>query len=368
MKQRLSIIGKGTVGCLSALKFYNQGHDIDWYHDPNTPALSVGEGTDLALPNFLTEELNLDYDKIKNLNANYKEGIEKIGWTPEPFTHWFGLSNMALHINAHKLQNYIVDHLKDKINIIEKKVKHSDLNTYIIDCSGKTPTPDEYNNTPIPVNEAYVVNCSWDKPRFNKTLCIAKSYGWVFLVPLQDRCSVGYLYNKNYATLEEIKYETKNILKQYHLVADIEKIIGFQNYYRKINFSENISYNGNASFFLEPLEATSLNTAIRVINQTNKILSDGGLDFQNNTYKNFLTETIDIIMLHYLVDPPVKNLFWEYANNKAKSWLSDRFKTYPKIRLITEDSSLRYSTWFENSFKQNIKGLKLYNKLKEFTW
>ena len=80
MNKRLSIIGKGTVGCLSALKFSNEGYEVDWYHDPNTPSLSIGEGTDLLLPNFLDSELNLNYDDLKQLDAHYKQGIEKINW------------------------------------------------------------------------------------------------------------------------------------------------------------------------------------------------------------------------------------------------------------------------------------------------
>jgi len=366
MNKRLSIIGKGTVGCLSALKFSNEGYEVDWYHDPNTPSLSIGEGTDLLLPNFLDSELNLNYDDLKQLDAHYKQGIEKINWGKKPFTHWFGLGKMALHINAHKLQDYILNHLKDKVNIIEKKVTHNEIKDYIIDCSGKTPNINEYELTPIPVNEAYVVNCSWDSPTFSKTLCIAKSYGWVFLIPLQNRCSVGYLYNKNYATTNEIINEVYDVLKEYRLFADTSNHISLSNYYRKNNFTENVSYNGNASFFLEPLEATSLNVSIRIINQCLKSLSDGNLQQQNDRYQSLLKETIDIIMLHYLVDPPVKNMFWEYANDKAKTWLSDRYKNYPKIRLITNKSSLYYSTWFEGSFKQNLTGLDLYDKLNKF--
>lgn len=366
--RKVAIIGKGTVGCLSALKFSNDGYEVDWYHDPNTPALSVGEGTDLVLPAFLDGEIDLNYDKLKDLDAHYKQGIEKINWGEKSFTHWFGLGRMALHINAHKLQNYITNYLDGKVNVIEKRVEHNEIKDYIIDCSGKAPNPDEFISAPIPVNEAYVVNCPWDKPTFSKTLCIAKNYGWVFLIPLQNRCSVGYLYHKKYATVEEIKHEIQDILKEYNLVAKSGNQLNFSNYYRKENFNEKVSYNGNASFFLEPLEATSLNVACRVIHQCLKLLSDGKLGIQNERYKTFLSETVDIIMLHYLVDPPVKNEFWKYANSLAEEWISYRFKTYPKIRLITNDSPLHYSTWFEKSFQQNLTGLNLYDKISKFKW
>ena len=48
------------------------------------------------------------------MGAHYKQGIEKINWGSKPFTHGFGLGNMALHIDASKIQNYIIDRIKDK--------------------------------------------------------------------------------------------------------------------------------------------------------------------------------------------------------------------------------------------------------------
>ena len=366
VKKRLSIIGRGTVGCLNALKFSNLGYEIDWYHDPEKPALSVGEGTDLAVPKFLSKELDLSYDDLFKLDAHYKQGIEKINWGSKPFTHLFGIGYMALHINANKLQNYICEHIKDKVNIIEKKVDNK-LNTFTIDCSGTPPLlEDQFELPPIPVNKAYVVQCPWDKPAFNKTICIAKSYGWVFLIPLQNRCSVGYIYNSQYAEFDTLQKELSSILKDYNLMAKEGNIMPFENFYRKNNFSDNLVYNGNASFFLEPLEATSLNTSISIINQTHKMLCDSTPEDENKRYKNLLNETVDIIMLHYLVEPPVKNTFWEYANNKANEWFKLRYKHYPKIHLITQESSLYYATWFEDSFKQNLSGMNLYEKLNSF--
>lgn len=369
MTKNISVIGKGTAGCLTALKFHNLGYKIDWYYDSNTPALSVGEGTDLILPEFLYEELGITYDDFNKFDVNYKQGIEKINWSRKPFTHWFALGKMALHINATKLQSYIFNHLKDKVNIIEKNIEHKDINNYIIDCTGK-PKGEMYD-TPIPVNKAYIVQCPWEKPTFKKTICLAEKHGWLFLIPLQNRCSVGYLYNEDCSSKEEIKEGIEKITKGYNLNIQEEKEISFSNYYRKENFTKNISYNGNASFFLEPIEATSLNTIVRVIDQIHNVVvgNDENISIQNTRYKNFLDETVDIIMLHYLNRPnfvSTDNLFWNLANEKAEEWFSMRYKTYPKINLITEPGILRYSTWYEGSFKQNLYGLNLYEKLNKF--
>ena len=364
--QKISIIGTGTVGCLNAIKFSNLGYEIDWYNDPTKPSLSIGEGTDLSFPKYLSAELNFNYDDLFQLGGHYKKGIEKIGWSEKPFNHNFSFGQMGVHMSARNFQNYVIDKLKNKVNLIEKSITHNDLNTYIIDCSGASPNISNKNITPIPLNNSYIAQCPWDKPRFDKTICIAKSYGWIFLIPLQNRCSVGYVYNSEYAYFEEIKNEMSLILKEYNLIANNFIDLPFTNYYNKINFKGEVAYNGNSSFFLEPMEATSISTSIKIINQTNNILNGGDKHTENINYKNYLEETIDIIMLHYLIDPPVKNLFWEYANHNAHMWFKKRFKEYPKISLITEESSVYYSTWGPNGFQQNIKGLNILDKLKQY--
>jgi hypothetical protein len=366
MKDTLSIIGRGTVGCLNALKFSNLGYDINWYQDPHISPLSVGEGADLSLSYFLSTELNFSYEDLIKIGGYHKHGIEKINWGKKPFTHWFELGRSSIHINATNLQDFIIDKVSSKVNIIEKHVKHSELESYIIDCSGKPPIVSERNVTPIPVDSAYVTQCPWDNPKFSKTLCVAQEHGWVFLIPLQDRCSVGYLYNSNFIDIETIKTSVNKIFNQYNLTPLESKSLSFNNFYRKNNFRGKFTYNGNSSFFLEPIEATSLNTAIDIIGKTDLLLKNK-ISFKdaNEKYKNFLEETIDIVMLHYLVDPPFDSPFWKMANKKAVDWFTKRYKEYPKINIITQEGEYDYSTWYQESFKQNLKGLNLYNKLNQ---
>ena len=169
-----------------------------------------------------------------------------------------------------------------------------------------------------------------------------------------------------------------SILKEYNLTSISSTTIDFDNYYRSENFNEKVSYNGNASFFLEPMEATSLSTSILLLGWIDEffwayekeydVFSKNIFQKANIKYKTYLEETVDIIMLHYLIDPPVNNNFWEYANYNANEWFSMRYKTYPKINLITEKSLLNYSAWYDKSFKQNIKGLNIQDKLNKFRW
>ena len=366
MENTLSIIGRGTVGYLNALKFSNLGYNINWYQDPHISPLSVGEGADLSLSHFLSTELKFSYEDLIEIGGHHKHGIEKINWSKDTFTHWFELGRSSIHINATNLQDFIIDKIAPKVNIIKKNVKYNELESYIIDCSGKSPPLEERNPTPIPVDSAYVTQCLWDKPKFSKTLCIAQEHGWVFLIPLQNRCSVGYLYNSNFSNIEIIKTSVTGIFNQYNLIPTEGKNLSFDNFYRKSNFRGKFTYNGNSSFFLEPIEATSLNTAIAVIKQTDLLLKqEVSVGTANKRYKNFLEETIDVVMLHYLVDPPFNSPFWEMANKKSIDWFTKRYKEYPRINIITQEGEYDYSTWYQESFKQNLKGLNLYKKLNQ---
>jgi hypothetical protein len=369
MSKKISVIGRGTAGCITALDMSNSGYEVDWYHDSSLPAASVGEGSDLSFPRFLAENLDLNYDTLDKIDGYYKEGIIKDNWGTQNFTHWFNLGSMSLHFNANKFQNFIFETLKSKVNIVDQNILPQDLKSdYIIDCSGRPQINDEFEVAKyIPVNSAYIRQCSWDYPQFNSTLAIARPYGWVFGIPLKNRCSIGYLFNSDITTLDEINEDWEHILHDYNLNIteySTPRLLKFSNYYRKQNFTDKVAYNGNASFFLEPMEATSINTIIRN-NQLAKGIIKGNFnaDVQNISYTNFLKETQDMIMLHYLAGSRWKNEFWDMATSKAQDCFKNTFATYPKSALITNKSLTSYSTWNSNSFQQNLKGLDLYKVL-----
>ena len=121
----------------------------------------------------------------------------------------------------------------------------------------------------IPVNSVYVTQCFWPEPKFDYTLTVARPYGWVWGIPLQNRCSIGF---------------------------------SFKYYYRNVNFLEKLGYNGNASFFLEPLEATSISSMIMISKLcAGYVLGvNDSLDYINNVYTLKLKHVENMINLHYL--------------------------------------------------------------------
>jgi hypothetical protein len=90
-------------------------------------------------------------------------------------------------------------------------------------------------------------------------------HGWIFGIPLQKRVSIGYLYNDELSSLEEVKKDVQNVFKEYQLKpSEITNHIKFESFYRKQNFNSKVIYNGNSSFFLEPLEATSTHMSANI--------------------------------------------------------------------------------------------------------
>lgn len=378
MKKRIAIIGRGTAGSQAVIHYLNHMPDceIQWYFDSNRAPQSVGEGSTLTLPINLFQNINFSYSDLDKIDSTVKLGIYKSNWgkTNKNFFHQFPPPGIGLHFNATSLQNYILDLVKDKVYIFEKNTSEINIDAdYIMDCSGKPEEYDKFNKSEyIPVNSAYITQCYWEYPKFQYTLTIARPYGWVFGIPLRNRCSIGYIYNKNINTLDEIKEDVKQIFKKYDLIpSDDTNSINFENYYRKQNYDYDgrIVYNGNSSFFLEPLEATSISVMDFIQRSTLKIWKNSECpEIHNLKYKKFLFEIEVIIMMHYFSGSKYDTEFWRYAQNRGKECLEKKIKNDLSLSNMISyaisrkhynncDNSEGYGVWPPGSFCENIFGL-----------
>lgn len=412
--KKVAIIGKGTAGALSAMVAYehslktNQKILIEWYFDSEKPTQAVGEGTTLVVPIAMAEGINFQHYQLNELDGTFKCGISKKNWSKSDYVHPFQPPLVAYHFNALKLQDYILNVLKQQANvtIIDRNVSSSQIDAdLIIDCSGKPDSYEDFILSPyMAVNSVHVTQCYWDNPRFFYTISDATKYGWVFGVPLQNRCSIGYLYNNKFNSLDEIKEDVKNIFQMYDLEpSDKTNSFSFENYYRKKNFSGNVAYNGNASFFLEPLEATS--TSVIIKNAKNAILlmeqnfAPSAIHEFNFDYIQMMESISTMIMTHYFAGSVFKTDFWTNAEQKAIECLRSHYKSHTEFRLILKyyfhcmndervknpffDINLlakhdkkfksmidkmpkegNYGTWASTGWAFNLTGLNLYDKIK----
>jgi hypothetical protein len=383
MSKKITIVGKGTVGCMAAAHFLRwTSCDIEWVYDPSIPTTAVGEGTTLTTPKSLFSNLDWYWSDAQEIKATPKTGIYKENWgkSVDKFTHSFGLGQTGIHFNALEFQDKAFRQITEssRVNLVEDNVKDfENLDTdYVLVCSG---TPKDKENLvihkEIPVNTAYVTQCFWDSPNFTDTLTIARPYGWVFGIPLQNRCSIGYLYNSNINTLDEVKEDVKIIFERYGLKpSEITNHLSFNNYSRKTNFTDKVAYTGNASFFLEPLEASSTTVAEWFIRSSYDIVFGSmSTTVANKGYARDIEDVKSMICLHYMAGSKFDTPFWVQAKKAATKYIKNLYETsdvfaYNLVRSIdkqdidratyyydTEGSEV--GTWPSSSYRWNIKKL-----------
>jgi hypothetical protein len=241
-------------------------------------------------------------------------------------------------------------------------------------CTG---SPRDFTNyekiNHIPVNSCFVTQSPWEYARFTHTLTIARPYGWVFGIPLKNRCSIGYLYNENISSLEDVKEDIKVILTEYNLVPNFQNHILFNNYYRKNNFSNRVVYNGNASFFLEPLEATSTSFADSIIRYSFELWQNNmPVEVAENQYLETISGTESMISMHYSAGSIFENDFWKYAKNLGENKMKKDFESnseFSKIikyavseNCIPDQYHRDVGSWSARSYSENISGLGLKEK------
>jgi hypothetical protein len=380
--KKIAIVGRGTVGCLSVAHYLRwTDWEIDWYYDPKIEPTPVGEGTNLTLPKNLSETLDFDSIVMDKISAIPKLGIWKRNWgSGGEFKHTFPSPYYGIHFSAVQFHDYYFDKLRSdhRVRTIETNViDHEKIDAdHVMICTGSPKNFDDYNLCEtIPVNSAMIFQCPWELPKFLYTLTFAKKYGWVFGIPLKNRCAIGYIFNENFCTDEEIEDDVKDILQEFNLVPSLKRRLKFNNYVRKVNFSDRVCYNGNASFFLEPMEATS--TGLAVYN--NKIslslwkIKEIDLNRANYLYTKMLNEIESMILLHYYSGSVYDNEFWKYAKNSAHEKINSDFKNknlFSQAIKRTINSSnfhdnfsfekeTEIGTWPLRSFKQNIDGLNI---------
>jgi len=373
--KKIAVIGKGTAGSLTYNHFkHYTDFEIDVYYDSNKKEQTVGEGTTLNVPTELNITLGMEFKDLPLIDGNFKTSIYYEGFGPNNYHHTFFMPNISIHMNAVKLQNYIYEKRKNEINFIDKNIlNYDDIDAdYIIDCSGtpKNLDGDSYfAGEYIPVNTALVKQCSWDKPEFTYTLTKAMKHGWLFGIPLSNRISFGYLFNRNINTRKDIEDEFNELINSYNLTNDLgENYIEFNNYFKKENFTDRVAWNGNASFFLEPMEATSLATVEEVNRKIFDVIhKNKTIDKVNKEYYYWFKEVQDIITMHYLAGSKYKTEFWDKAQLLAKECLSikspkwlDILYNFDNPRYTIQGS---YGCWSMPSIRQNVNELEIRNLL-----
>lgn len=367
---KITIIGRGNAGCISALHFYNHKKfisnkiELELIYDSKIKPVPTGQATTLELPHFLW--LSTDSKKLFNFNFTQKNGImyENWGQKNNMWFHEFPFGSYGIHFDPENFQNYIVNNLK--INFKEKDeniINYEGIDSdYIIDCRGSPTSLENYDELINPLNCTLLSNLPEDK-NIKWTRTIATPDGWCFYIPLKDKVSIGYSFNKEITSEKNAIKNFKNLFK----VEKINKIFNFKQYIAKKPILNNrVFLNGNKLFFLEPLEATAMNTYHvwckfiwdSIINKTHT------LENSEIRIKEYINKIQNYILWHYSFGSKYKTKFWKaakklYIKNKEEKFeiMINEIKKI-KIDFLKNHDKYPYAQWSGWNIKNWLEGMK----------
>jgi hypothetical protein len=373
---KVTILGAGNAGCTTALFYahHSKGHSsilngeefkhtrdvkVELIYDPDIPPEKVGQGSLLALTELLWESMGLDYFN-NPIDATIKTGIlyENWGQKNSKFITKLPFGSTAIHYSPQKLQNTILN--SNKFKVIEKKITdYDDIDSdYIIDCRGKPVLDDDvnkwidYDELENPLNAVLLGQSKKRDMSQLWTRAVATPDGWTFVIPnTSNTTSYGYLYNDTITSKKEAEYNFRKYL-------DVEDIQTFESLKFKKYLAKNpiiddrILLNGNKLFFIEPLEATAINSYIDVAHTSFNWIVRNKIDPRTvgREIRRKLQQIQTFILWHYKSGSIYDSPFWEYAKALAPQQESD-----PEFERM-----LKYG--IENDFQSqlNILGLSLY--------
>jgi len=315
---KVSIVGAGNAGCITALYFSYYGLDknieVELIHDPNIKPVDVGQATLLGMPRLLWDALEFNwYDNP--IYGTFKTGILYEGWGKknDKIMHDFSPERTAMHYCPAEMQRFVLESGRFKVtesNILEPKNVDGDI---VFDCRGK---PDDFSNYDQLINPTNA--CLLGKPNWNTVEAlwsrhVATPDGWTFVIPTHpqspshDYC-VGYCYNSSITSREDAE---KNMLEMFDV--EITNHLNYKNYVAKNPvIDDRIVLNGNRLFFLEPMESSSNQTYLAAAEY---IFNDGSPDLIGfgDKFKEYVTRCQNFILYHYAFGSKYDTPFWEYA-------------------------------------------------------
>lgn len=351
MKKRIGIIGAGSGGLVSSgylCTTLDNTWDVVLIHDPKLDSLGIGESTNGNFVKVLEEAMGFTFEAgMTDLDATKKFGTKFINWREEPFISPLIQGTAAVHFNTRKFKEYTLKKLPEmwpeKFKVLEGNVNDIQQNSnhavvtvnndqhvfdYVIDCRGFPKNFDDYTFS----NCTLVNHCLvYDNPKFNPveyTEHHATQHGWMFGVPLQTRCSYGYLFNDNLTSKEDALADFAKLMKVPKSKLDIREY-EFKPYFAKKFLTGRILKNGNNALFFEPISATSIYMYIQICETFLKMLVGEYTELDvNQSIRNDLEDLETVIRWYYHNGSIHNSEFWQKAQSQAVEQLKGDWKFY----------------------------------------
>ena len=362
--RKVSVVGGGNAGVFTALylEYFVNGCEVELIYNPEIPPERVGQATTLDPPRILWTALGLNWYN-NPINATFKSGIlyEGFGKVNDKVFHDFPSDNMAMHYCPWEMQKYLLN--SGFFKVIEGNIDPKDVDAdYVFDCRGKPDDFSNYHQLLNPTNAAILAKPNWNTSEKFWSRHVATPDGWTFIIPTHptspsnDYC-VGYCYNSSITSKEDAE---KNMLEIFDV--EITKHVSYNNYVaNEVVIDDRIILNGNKLFFIEPLESSSTQTYLEVVQYFGKY----GIKNINYEVHSYIRSIQNFVLWHYQFGSKYDTPFWDYA--KSLKFIDSEFdyvlrdvkhlSWYDIHRNLNEDGAPTYGQWNSYSFKNWQEGM-----------
>ena len=344
---RIAVLGGGTAGYLTVAHISHFFPDADLVHifDSEISPIGVGEGTLPAFKRWLDAVTGAPFAQLaETCHATKKLGVRFEGWgrLNPIFHHYFTSDRHAYHLSAARLSSFLRPYIH--ATYIDKHVSglHStgrrvdvrfsdgtDLTADLVfDATGFPRSFGEGQLLlhDIPTNAALV--CRGPANPFQaETRAVARPHGWVFVIPLTNRTSYGYIYNAEISHEDEVRADLARFLKGEGVGDPSQpRLLRFPSFVQRQLFDGALFRIGNAASFLEPLEATAIGVTLEELRLVSLWLADGligargedkwnpqTLDLMNRLMIRTVQEVALFVGWHYACGSVYDTPFWDYA-------------------------------------------------------
>ena len=262
-------------------------------------------------------------------------------------------SDFAIHFNARDIAKFLRKVAEDRgvvrVEGIVKNIESDEdgyitsvstendkiLSDFVFDCTGfaRLIIGKFYNakwkshKEHLPANKAlaFFLPMTEDIPPYTES--IAMDYGWMWKIPLQERFGCGYVFDGTMLSDEDAKKEVVDLLGH---DIEVQNIFSFDAGCYETPWVKNVLAVGLSSGFLEPLEATAIWQASKILHRffgaPSNIDSRGQASIDQ--FNKFFVQETDMIVsflyLHYVTNK-TNTPFWRdfTKNNKMPDLVKD---------------------------------------------
>ena len=380
MPMRFAILGLGTAGAIAArmLRRHFPDASITLIHAPEIPTIGVGEGAGPWFRRWLDDEGITPELMATEANATKKQGIcfENWGGHAKQHHHIFTPANTAFsyHFDANKITTLLLRGIT--VEVIQKRASEAlaqnqqsvwvELNgednvsfDYVLDCRGFQPREGLAANTerqPLIANAAILQKCEGrtttqanEHHELKSTKAVARPYGWIFQIPLNNKHSIGYVHDSSLCTPAVVNQDLNHYLKEHELVAtSSRRTIRFNSHLGEQHLEGRVYRLGNRAGFIEPLEATAIEMTVHHckliaahIKQRERTRANGPtLRSSEKRFNAIVRSNMEKVALfvswHYSNGSIYNTAYWRKAKDNHDRLLKEQ---------ISRETAKDFSTW-----------------------